>query len=209
MFHLLDWTIYVYSGEDITYTPSTNQEEDVRINGLLESDATQWPPPERVCVSPRSFRPSASWQALTLSKQSPFLHSILYFLDFANLHFYKQLRERRKMPSSGMLSRMALDRSDVSEYRITYIIKVTRIDELGTTLAVTSNRSTFFRNVGSYKKTFVFLRFEAFAVVTMKNSIFWDVTPCGSCRIRNLRGTYRIHRRGGKIHRARNNVSSH
>jgi hypothetical protein len=25
-------------------------------------------------------------------------------------------------------------------------------------------------------------RFEVFTAVTMKNSIFWDVTPCGSCK---------------------------
>jgi hypothetical protein len=39
-----------------------------------------------------------------------------------------------------MLSRVALVRSDVSEERIGSIIRVTSIGELGTTLAVTSNR---------------------------------------------------------------------
>jgi hypothetical protein len=28
----------------------------------------------------------------------------------------------------------------------------------------------------------IYVKFEAFAVLTMKNSIFWDVTPCGSCK---------------------------
>jgi hypothetical protein len=46
------------------------------------------------------------------------------------------------MSSSGMLRRVALVRTDVSEERIASIISVTRIVELGTTLAVTSNRST-------------------------------------------------------------------
>jgi hypothetical protein len=41
-----------------------------------------------------------------------------------------------------MLRRVALVETDVSEERVTYIIRVTRIDELGTTLAVTSNQST-------------------------------------------------------------------
>jgi hypothetical protein len=41
-------------------------------------------------------------------------------------------------------------RTDVSEERSASIIRVTRIRELGTTLAVTRNRSTL-RNVGSYK----------------------------------------------------------
>jgi hypothetical protein len=39
-----------------------------------------------------------------------------------------------------MLRRVALVRSDVSEELNASIIRVTRIDELGTTLAVTSNR---------------------------------------------------------------------
>jgi hypothetical protein len=27
-----------------------------------------------------------------------------------------------------------------------------------------------------------YVRFEFFAAVTMKNGVFWDVTPCGSCK---------------------------
>jgi hypothetical protein len=44
------------------------------------------------------------------------------------------------MPSSEMLRRMALVRADVSEELNASIITVTRICELGTTLAVPSNR---------------------------------------------------------------------
>jgi hypothetical protein len=43
--------------------------------------------------------------------------------------------------SFGMLRRVALERADVSEERIAYIIRVRRIGELGTRLALTSNRS--------------------------------------------------------------------
>jgi hypothetical protein len=50
------------------------------------------------------------------------------------------------MPSSGMCRRAALVRTEVSEERIAYIIRVTRIGELGT-LAVTSNRSMLRRNL--------------------------------------------------------------
>jgi hypothetical protein len=50
------------------------------------------------------------------------------------------------MPSSGMLHRVALVRTEVSEERIASIIRVTRIGELETTLPVTSNRSTLRRN---------------------------------------------------------------
>jgi hypothetical protein len=42
------------------------------------------------------------------------------------------------MPSSGMLRRVALLRTDVSEERSASIIRVTRVGELGT-LVITSN----------------------------------------------------------------------
>jgi hypothetical protein len=45
------------------------------------------------------------------------------------------------MVSSGMLRRVALVKTDVSE-ELSASIRVTRIGELGTTLAVTSNRRT-------------------------------------------------------------------
>jgi hypothetical protein len=45
-----------------------------------------------------------------------------------------------------MLRLVALVRADVSGERSPYIIRVTRIGELGTTLAVTSNRRTLRRN---------------------------------------------------------------
>jgi hypothetical protein len=60
------------------------------------------------------------------------------------------------MVFSGMLRRVALVGTDVSEEHIATIIRMTRIGELGTTLAVTSNRRTlraFLRNVGSYRAT--------------------------------------------------------
>jgi hypothetical protein len=50
------------------------------------------------------------------------------------------------MASSGMLRRVARVRADVSEKLRSSIIRVTRIGELGTKLAVTSNRRTLRRN---------------------------------------------------------------
>jgi hypothetical protein len=59
------------------------------------------------------------------------------------------------MASSGMLRRVALVRIDVSEERSASFIRVTRIGELGITLAVTCHPDKggvkFLRNVGSYK----------------------------------------------------------
>jgi hypothetical protein len=71
------------------------------------------------------------------------------------------------MASSGILRCVALVRTDVSKDLNASFIRVTRIGELGTTLALTSNRRTlrrntnschpdeggaeFLRNVGSYK----------------------------------------------------------
>jgi hypothetical protein len=46
------------------------------------------------------------------------------------------------MASSGMLRRVAVVRTDISEEPSASIIRVTRLGELGTTLAVTSNRRT-------------------------------------------------------------------
>jgi hypothetical protein len=35
----------------------------------------------------------------------------------------------------------------------------------------------------------IFVRFEVFTAVTMKNCVFWVVTPCGSCKNRRFGGT--------------------
>jgi hypothetical protein len=64
----------------------------------------------------------------------------------------------RRMPPSGMWRRVALVRTDVSEESFAFIIRVTRISEVGT-LAVTSNRSTLPGTVNN---------------VWSKNSVFWD-----------------------------------
>jgi hypothetical protein len=43
-------------------------------------------------------------------------------------------------------------------------------------------------------------------VIVLKNVVFWDVTPCGSCENRRFGGTYRLHQ-DNKNRRAKN-VSS-
>jgi hypothetical protein len=37
------------------------------------------------------------------------------------------------------------------------------------------------------------VRFEVFTALTMKNCVFWDVTPCGSCKNQRVGVTYRLH----------------
>jgi hypothetical protein len=51
------------------------------------------------------------------------------------------------MVSSGMLRRVVLVRTDVSEEPSASFIRVTRIGELGTTLAATSNSRTLLQLV--------------------------------------------------------------
>jgi hypothetical protein len=53
-----------------------------------------------------------------------------------------------------------------------------------------------------------YVRFEFFTAVTMKNTVFWDLMPCGSCKNRRFGGTYGLHHQGDKNRLARNNVSS-
>jgi hypothetical protein len=36
-------------------------------------------------------------------------------------------------------------------------------------------------------------------VVTRKNAVFWDVTPCGSCKNRRFGGRYRLHHEGDNV----------
>jgi hypothetical protein len=62
----------------------------------------------------------------------------------------------RRMVSSGLLRRVALVKTDISEEPGASFIRVTKICELGTTQAATSNRRTLRKNffaayVGSYK----------------------------------------------------------
>jgi hypothetical protein len=66
------------------------------------------------------------------------------------------------MVTSAMLRRVALVRTDVSEELSTSFIRVTRIDELGITLAVTSNSSPILvilmKEALSYSETSVLTR---------------------------------------------------
>jgi hypothetical protein len=48
------------------------------------------------------------------------------------------------------------------------------------------------RNEGSdtyISQTLSVYRFQVFKAVTMMNVVFWDVSPCGSCKNKHLGGT--------------------
>jgi hypothetical protein len=90
------------------------------------------------------------------------------------------------MAFSATLRRVAIVRTDVPEELSASFIRVPRIGELGTTLALTSNRRTLRRNTKCLPIEQHYVRFEVFTAVTMKNGVFWDVTPCGSCKNRRF-----------------------
>jgi hypothetical protein len=72
------------------------------------------------------------------------------------------------MVFSGMLRRMALVRTDVSEELSASFIRVTRIGELGTTLAGTSNR----RTLQKYQRRFLQ---EPHGITSQKTPFFTDL----------------------------------
>jgi hypothetical protein len=51
------------------------------------------------------------------------------------------------------------------------------------------------------------VRLVVFTAVTMKNCVFWDVTPCGACKNRRFGGTKRLLHQGDKNRWTRNNTS--
>jgi hypothetical protein len=56
-------------------------------------------------------------------------------------------------------------------------------------------------------KNIIYVRFEVFTAVTMKNGVFGVVTPCGSCKNRRFGGTWRLFHQGDKNLCTRNNTS--
>jgi hypothetical protein len=133
------------------------------------------------------------------------------------------------MVSSGMLRRVALVGTDVSEVFLRSLrrmlvtacvvpnspILVTLMKEApGSSETSVLTRATrrnipenttlhshCSENLKSYMTNSV--RFDVFTAVTMKNVVFWDVTPCGSCKNRRFGGTWRLRNVGSyKSHTA-------
>jgi hypothetical protein len=54
------------------------------------------------------------------------------------------------------------------------------------------------------RNSIIFVRFEVFTAVTMKNAFFWDVAPCRYFVNRCFGGTYHLHLQGIRNPRAMN-----
>jgi hypothetical protein len=81
------------------------------------------------------------------------------------------------MPSSGMLRRVTLVRTDVSESNLTQQDEHSAVSD-ALTSPVTQEHET--------SRVSVFCRVINY---NPKNGVFWDVTPCGSCKNRRFGGT--------------------
>jgi hypothetical protein len=92
------------------------------------------------------------------------------------------------MPSFGMLRRVTLVRTDVSEELSFSIIRVTRIGELGTTLAVTSNRRTLkaqrasFASYGYVPRLPILVTLMIEVVCSSETSVFARSTRCNTTK---------------------------
>jgi hypothetical protein len=62
-----------------------------------------------------------------------------------------------------------------------FALAILTIDHL---LFITDRKSSFF----STPTKFLHVRFEVFTA-TLKNGVFWDVRPCGSCKNRRFGGS--------------------
>jgi hypothetical protein len=75
-----------------------------------------------------------------------------------------------------MLSRVALVKTDVSEELSASIIRVTRIGELGTTLAVTSNRPTLRSNTKADSLSLILVNLMMEALSSSETSVLTRAT---------------------------------
>jgi hypothetical protein len=63
------------------------------------------------------------------------------------------------------------------------------VSSTGTSDNLLSNLTKTARKWNFLKLMMSDVRFEVFMAVTMKNGVFWDVMPCGSCKNRRFGGT--------------------
>jgi hypothetical protein len=103
--------------------------------------------------------------------------------------FWKQTEKTRfsnsRMVSSGLLRRVALVRTDVSEEPGASFIRVTEIGALGTTQAATRNRRTLRRNT-KIVIVIVIVGFHKSYGYTFQNLAFINICKCASFAIRDF-----------------------
>jgi hypothetical protein len=102
-----------------------------------------------------------------------------------------------------MLRRVALVRTHVSEEIGASLIRVIRIGELSTTLAVTSNRRTLRRNTRAtwlnIPEDTILHSHRRENLKSYIYAVFWDVTTRGSCENHRIGGTQRLHHEGDTL----------
>jgi hypothetical protein len=59
-------------------------------------------------------------------------------------------------------------------------------------LAVINVHNLKFSTIYNNADSSTVVRFEVFTAVTLKNGVFWDVTPCGFCKNQCFGATYRL-----------------
>jgi hypothetical protein len=157
--------------------------------------------PDRCNGDRRCFRWGLNWVLYIIYNKS----SASRHLCGSGIEYFhrspESLKRRQKgtwrMPSSGMLRRVAFVRTDVSEERSASVIREIRIGELGTTLAITSSRRTLRRStkhrflpeppgVTSQKTAFFIVTAVKTWNLTKWNlvsneTVRYDHEPCGSC----------------------------
>jgi hypothetical protein len=102
--------------------------------------------PIRCGVNSATNRPRCGTACIQDKQAEDFLSMLACPADYALCNYCEILVSQWRMASSGMLRRVALVRTDVSEELSASFIRATRIGELGTMLAVTRNWRTLRRN---------------------------------------------------------------
>jgi hypothetical protein len=134
------------------------------------------------------------------------MHNAIFFnCHFPRLHARRQTSEYHTACFAGWVERGK--RQTIMECWLTYNLKMEALWFSETTSppmlhlrrwVATWRKKRRNKDVNA-EQFIMYVRFEVFTAVTMKNAVFWDVTPCISCVNRRFGGKYRLHLQGRKI----------